>query len=236
MSSETDDDWANALAVAVHDQRGYLSNIIVSLSLIKRRESYTSDPKLAEILERVENGANGLVEMATQLQLLAETASETDFTASGPSTIGTLMQNARRVLERAGSKFPVVRGGDDETVVDAPPEAGGAMFAAMVEAATELGETAPTARIATSGTDVTFTVEVAQPKAPINKLDSLFDGSWSTIGKPQRRSVPLSLFVTRRAARKCGGDIVAEGAGAGFKLILRLPPSDKAPARDIGWG
>lgn len=236
MGSETDDGWADALAIAVHDQRGYLSNIIVSLSLIKRRDSYEHDPKLAEIIERVENGANGLVEMAAQLQLLSETSADADFTASGPATVGSVLQNARRIVERAKGEFPVVRGGDDETVVDAPAEAGGAMVAAIVEAAGELGETSSTARIVTNSDETAFIVDVPQPKAVVPHGEALFDGSWNAIGKPQRRSVPLGLFVARRAARKCAGDLTVEQAGSGLRFTLTIPLSDREPPRDVGWG
>ena len=232
-----DTNWADVLAAAVHDERGHLSNIVVALSLLKRKPSVSADPSALDVIRRIETATTGLVDMTGHLQLLAEVESNEDLRAGGPTTVEMLTRKARRMLEKSGlAPMPDVVG-DESLVLELPPEAAAAALVSLLQGARALsgdGEE-PILTVSSDAGHVVLRVEVVEPIVSVTDTSLLFDGTWHDVGRPDRRGVPLGVYVAKRLAQECGGDLTAEVSDARLTFVLRVQASDRKPPEMSDW-
>ncbi len=218
-------DENRALAAALHDQRGYLGNIVVAMSLMKRKSGVSSDPSALEVIGRVERATDGILRICKLLQLLVEIEDNRDLLRT-ESSLGSILGPASD--ESSGGDYPTVRtmGGDDSISVGISKQAGISLVSAFFDAARALTGPSQPATILVTERDggCELVADISAPVFEVQDTHDLFDGSWHSVGKPGIRGVALGMYVARRAAEACGGKLEARlSGGGGVELILWIP-------------
>lgn len=221
-----------ALGAALHDQRGHLGNIVVALSLLKRKGPIESDPALQSIVQRIETASDGVLHVAKLLQLLVEC--ERPPYPNAEASLGALIDAAMSECGPSSDHPPVrVMGGDDSLRLPLTRQTGPLILASFFDAARALSGPGDAARVMVTERDgfVVLESRIATPYVEVADVDALFDGAWEGLGKSGVRGAPLAMYAGRRGAEWCGGSFDAErSSSGGLLLTMRLPHISKSSA------